>query len=124
MVINTLSVLPNKMTVGGRTYDILSFLRGERRVKGDVMVTRAKEMNAHQGNEERGHLLKYQAEIPVALRGKVVFVFTDDRHPDNPGNVCYVCWGVIRWVEGLAWLDRDWNDRCRVLRRKQFLGSL
>ncbi len=113
------SGLPTEMTLGGRTYDILSFLRGdEKSVKVDVMVARAKEMGAHQGREEREHLLNYQGDIPIALRGKVVFVFTDDRHPDGPGLVCDVFWRGSQWVRGWDWIDDGWFGCCRVLRRK------
>lgn len=112
--------LPSEMTVGGRTYDILGFHRGEEYVKGDLMVSRAKEMNAHLGQNDGQHLLDNQQDIPAALRGKVAFVFTDWRHPDDPGNVYYVCWheGSERWVKDWSWLDSDWHDDCRVLRRK------
>lgn len=113
------AALPIEMTLGGRTYDILGFLQGDEKfVKGDVMVSRAKEMNAHQGKEEREHVLKYQDEIPAALRGKVVFVFTDDRHPGSPENVYYVYWRGGCWVKSWHWLVDGWSGFYRVLRRK------
>lgn len=112
---------PTKMTLGGRTYDILSLLKGDEKLfQRDVMVTRAKEMNAHQGKEEYEHILKHQDEIPAALRGKVDFVFTDDRRMDNhPNRVCFVCWGGDRWVYGWELFHPDFAGRYRVLRRKQ-----
>jgi len=111
--------IPTTMTVGGLTYDILGFLRGdEKSVKGDVMVARAKNVGAHNGKKEREHLLKYQDEIPVALRGKVVFVFTDDQRPGDPGDVYYVCCPGCRWVAVCICLAVDWDGHCRVLRRK------
>lgn len=114
-----LSQLPKELTVGGRTYEILSFLRGnEKKVIGHTMVERAKEMNAHLGREERLHLIAHQDEIHTILRGKIVFVFTDDRHPDYPGFVCYVYWDGARWVVHWDWLVNDWRDSARVLRRK------
>ncbi|MBI5729092.1 MAG: hypothetical protein HY983_02540 [Candidatus Magasanikbacteria bacterium] len=113
------SGLPTAMTIGGRAYDILGFLQeDEQSVKGDVMVGRAKELKAHQGKEEREHLLKHQGDIPAALRGKVAFVFTDDRRPGDPELVYCVCWGVDRWVECWGWLGLDWCGNYRVLRRK------
>ena len=113
------SVLPIEMTIGGRTYEILSFLRGDEKfVVGHIMVERAKEMNAHLGKDDYDHLLKHQEEIPVALRGKVYFVFTDYRRPGCSGRVCDVCWAGGRWVQDRYWLGLDWNDRGRVLRRK------
>lgn len=111
--------LHTEMTIGGRTYDILSFLReDEESVLGLTMVGRAQKMNAHQGKEEREHLLKHQHEIPAALRGKVVFVFTDDRRPDSSVQVYCVCWGGGRWVEGWCSLTGSWDGLNRVLRRK------
>ena len=111
--------LPTTMTIGGRAYDILSFLRGdEKSVPGNTMVERAKEMTAHLGKEEREHLLKHQDEIPVALRGNMVFVFTDDRLPARPEYVYYVFWNDDRWVAHWGWLGDDWDGYCRVLRRK------
>ena len=107
------------MTIGDRTYDILGFLRGdEKYVKGDVMVARVVEMGANLGKEDGQYLLDHQDEIPVALRGKVVFVFTDWRHPGSSEGVYYVYWDDDRWVRYWRWLARDFRGYCRVLRRK------
>ena len=107
------------MTVGGRTYDILSFLRRDGEpIKGNVMVDRAKKRNAHQSKSEREYLLAHQNEIPAAFQGEVVFLFTNDRHPDHPEDVCCVGWSVDRWVPFWSWLAYVWSDDCRVLRRK------
>ena len=111
--------LPTTMTIGDRTYDILGFLRGdEKYVKGDVMVARVVEMGANLGKEDGQYLLDHQDEIPVALRGKVVFVFTDWRHPGSSEGVYYVYWDDDRWVRYWRWLARDFRGYCRVLRRK------
>ncbi len=113
------SALPTEMTIEGRTYDILGFLRGdETSVVGHEMVTRAKVMSAHLGQDEGEHILKYQDQIPVSLRGKVVFVFTDWRHPDDSEDVFCVYWCVDRWVQYWGWLGHDWHGNSRVLRRK------
>lgn len=99
------SSFPVQMTVGGRTYDILTFLHeGENVVAGTTMVSRAKKMDASLGQEDGEHLLAHQDGIPVALQGKVVFVFTDWRHPGDPGHVAFVYWDGGRWVQdgGLA----------------------
>ncbi|MFA5318475.1 MAG: hypothetical protein WC323_03315, partial [Patescibacteria group bacterium] len=112
-------LLPTTMTVGGREYEILDFLQdGKSFVKSDVMVARAKKMNANLGEEDACHILVYQHDIPAALQGKVVFVFTDWRRPDDSGSVCYVYWGGGRWVRGWRWLDRAFGEDGRVLRRK------
>jgi hypothetical protein len=111
--------MPTSFTVGDRTYDILSFLQGdETSVVGHTMVARAKEMNAHLGQDDGQYLLDNQRDIPVALRGKVVFVFTDWRRPGYSDDVYYVCWGVDRWVQDWYWLVDPWYGGARVLRRK------
>lgn len=112
------STLPTTITVGGRTYDVLSFHEGDEQVvKGALMVERAKEMNAHPGRDDGEHLLANQGDIPVELCGKVVFVFTDWRRPDSPGNGAFICWDGDRWVQSWTWLGCDWSVRYRVLRR-------
>ena len=109
-----------EITIGDRTYEILGFLRGEETlVVGYTMVDRAKEMNAHLGQDDGEYILKHQDEIPASLRGKVVFVFTDWRHPDSPERVYCVYWHDGRWVRHWSWLDDDgWVGDVRFLRRK------
>ena len=112
--------LPTTMTIADRTYDILGFLKEEDggSVVGTTMVVRAKEMSAHLGEDDGQHLLDHQEDIPIALRGKVVFVFTDWRHPDDSGDVAFVRWGGARWVRRWYSLDYVWFISDRVLRRK------
>ncbi|RJR31484.1 hypothetical protein C4569_02005 [Candidatus Parcubacteria bacterium] len=112
--------LPTEMTIAGRTYEIVDFLREEDNgsVVGNTMVARAKELNANLGQDDAQYLLDHQEEIPEALRGKVVFVFPDGRNPDYPGGVAYVLWGGDRWVRRWYWLDGDFFGRYRLLRRK------
>src|SRR3989344_693600 len=111
--------LPVEMTVGGSTYEILDFLRGdEKSVDGSTMVARAKEMDANYSQDDGQHLLEHQEEIPEALRGKVAFVFTDWRNTDDPGDVACVGWDGGRWVRRWFWLVCDFDDGARVLRRK------
>lgn len=109
---------PTTMTVGGRTYDILEFFEvGEQFVKGDMVVSRAKAMGAHQGRDDGEHLLAHQDEIPMALRSKVAFVFTDWQYPDSPGSVCFVYWDGDHWIQNRFELDGDWSGPLGVLRR-------
>ena len=112
--------IPTTMTVGGRTYDLLGFLQGdEKQVVGHTMVARAKEMSANLGEEDGQHILKHQADIPEALRGKVYFVFTDWRDPGGSENVACLYWDDDRWVQFWDWLDSgSWGGGGRVLRRK------
>ncbi len=112
-------VMPTSFTAGNRTYDILSFLRGnEKSVVGHTMVERAKEMNANLGEDDGQYLLDNQQDIPVALRDKVVFVFTDWRLPGDSDGVYCVYWDGDRWVRNWNWLVVGWGDGGRVLRRK------
>lgn len=112
--------LPTEMKIGDRTYELLGFLKeGEKSIVGHEMVKRSKEMNAHLGQDDGQYLLDHQQDIPVSLRGKVAFVFTNWRRPDSSDDVCRVYWNDGRWVRGWLWLGRDyWNDDDRVLRRK------
>jgi len=111
--------IPTEMTVGGRTYDLLGFLQGdEKSVVGHTMVERAVEMEANLGKEDGEHILEHQGDIPEELRGKVYFVFTDWRHPDDSDSVFFVYWGDDRWVRDWDWLDDRWFGNDRVLRRK------
>ena len=109
----TLRALATELTLGGRTYDIPALLReGETSVKGDIMVARAEEMGANSGQEDGEHFLRYQNEIPVALRDKL-FVFTDGR---DSVYVYYVYWGEAagRWVRSWSSLAYDWPGSVRL----------
>ena len=112
--------LPTTMTIAGRTYEILDFLREDDKgsVVGHTMVSRAKEMKAGLGQDDGRHLLDHQEEIPGVLRGKVVFVFTDWRRPGSAENVACVIWDGYRWVQDWRWLDGGFSGGCRLLRRK------
>ncbi len=113
------SALPSEITVGGRTYEILSFLReGETSVDSNTMVERAKEIGAHLGQEDGEFLLAHQNEIPAVLRDKIIFVFTDWRNPGDRERVACVDWDADCWYQDWVWLDDDWDGCYRVLRRK------
>jgi len=113
------AAIPASFTVGDRTYDILNFLRGdEKSVVGHTVVERAKEMDAHLGEDDGQYLLDNQQDIPIALRSKVVFVFTDWRHPGYSDYVYYVCWDGGQWIGLWYWLGNRLYDDSRVLRRK------
>lgn len=112
--------LPTTMTVGDRTYDILGFLKEEDQgsVVGKVMVRRAKGMDANLGEDDGQYLLDHQEDIPVALRGKVVFIFPAWRHPGDSDYVACVGWYGDRWSRHWHWLGSDFCDGGRLLRRK------
>ncbi|MFH0857334.1 MAG: hypothetical protein V1848_01140 [Candidatus Magasanikbacteria bacterium] len=83
--------LPMKMTVEGRTYDILSFhCEGERTVADAVMLQRSRELNACLGEDDAEYILAHRARIPVALQSEVFFIFPmyQRKHPvDDRGDV-------------------------------------
>lgn len=108
------------MTVGGRIYEILGFLKEEDRgpVRGKIMVKRAEGKDANLGQDDGQYLLDHQEDIHVALRGKIVFVFPGWRHPADPDGVAYVDWLGYGWTRGWLWLGVDFHDDGRVLRRK------
>ena len=112
--------LPIEMNVGGRVYDILSFLQGdEKSVDGTVMVSRSQEMQASLDEKEARHILKHQDDIPVKMKGKVTFFFTGWRNPpDNLEEVACIYHDDKCWVSDWEILDGGgFFGSGRVLRR-------
>lgn len=110
------SMIPTTITVGGRTYNLRSFLQGdEESVSYDVMIARVREMGAYSGKEVRKRLMKYQDDIPAITEGKILFVFTEDRHLDHPERICCVFSYGGRLVKHWFWSDSGWCGRYRVL---------
>jgi len=113
--------LPSEMTIGGCTYEILNFLKGDEKcVDGRTMLMRAKKMNAHLGFEDGEHLMIHQDEIPVMLRDEVSFIFTAWKNRDRRrSNVTCVCWRGDYWDGGNVYtFEGYWTGDYRVLRRK------
>ncbi len=118
----------SKLTVGGRTYEILSPLRGdEESVVGFEAIHRAMGMEAHLGEEEAQHLLDNQKDIPMDLRKNIVFIFTGWEYILTPGTRIQIdpeCVYMVFWSEGNGqWTNSRFykGHRCnphhRVLRR-------
>jgi len=113
------SALPTEMTIEGRTYDILSFLReGETSVVRHEVVTRAKGMSAHLGQDDGEHILRHQGQIPAILRDRAVFFFTGWSHPSDSRSIYYLCWNGECWVLDWLWLGTQLAHNDRFLRRK------
>ena len=92
--------MPTTMTIAGRTYDLLGFLKGDETIVRDTtIVAWARREMANLGKDDGKHILEHQDEIPIALRGKVAFVFTDWRNPDGSEDVAFLCWYDGRWVQ-------------------------
>jgi hypothetical protein len=111
---------PAQMTVGGRTYEILPFLKeGEESADGETIASRAKETQVDiLGGQDCGFILEHQSDIPLELRDKATFVFLDWRGRGDSSDVALVYWNGARWVQRWHWLGYglDGDDE-RVLRR-------
>ena len=111
------SVLPTKMTIGDRSYELLSPLKeGEEFVEHDVMVARATEMGAYVSLEETGYILKRQVEVFEGYG--VIFgvpVWSAPKYPmyanfqHSYGGLCVPC---PYWRKGIC-------GCCRLLRREE-----
>lgn len=115
-----IGITPTRMTVGGRTYEILEgpfALEGGYKISFSGMVECAKTWLTHLGENDGGHILEHQEDIPRILR-KRVFVFTDWQHPDDPEYITYIHWHFDHWERGLQHKDDDWTgNNIRLLRR-------
>ena len=111
---------PQGITVGDRIYELVYFLNeGESSVTGDVMIERAKVLNASLGEEDGKYILDHQGEIPEEFRGKVYLVFPGWRNPPvSPQDFACLDWDGNRWYQRWYWLDRDWRENDRLLRRR------
>jgi hypothetical protein len=113
------STVSMRMVIADRTYDILSFMKGEDNVNGDEMVSRAVEMGARLGLDDGQYILEHQYDIPAAYREKVIFVFPECRHPEISGTVLCIYWNKARWARRWDGLVDKWNDDYRLLRRQK-----
>ncbi len=114
-------LLPTEITIGNRIYKIINYFKeNEDRVSGDVMVKRAKEMYADLGENEGRHILAHQDQIPIILRGKVMFIFPNWRHLYHSDRSYCIRWSGDKWIKDFfAYSDNDWSKSSRLLRRKR-----
>ncbi len=110
-------VLPKKIVVGDRTYEVFSYLRDGEKWDYHTMVERAKEVDAHLGQDDGEYLLDYQGDIPVVFRERVAFFFTGWSHPAYYNGLCYIIWSGDKWVKRCHEVSFWWLNRGRVLRR-------
>ena len=109
-------LLPDTMTVGGRTYKIINFPQEkEEYVNGNTIINRTKKLKANLGEKECRHIKDHQGDIPAQLRGKVFFVFTDWRRPGDSEGFADVYWDGGCWVQGWHWIGHEWAGDGRVL---------
>lgn len=115
---STVPALQTEFTVGGRTYELVPFLKeDESSVTGDTMFERAVKLNANLGEEDGTFILKHQDEIPPEFRGKIYLVFANWRGPASPQGVAYLSGRGIRWDQIWRWLGYDWDANARLVRR-------
>ncbi len=120
-----LIVIPAKITVGGRTYEVLPLLKeGQVRLFAEEAVARTREMGAYLGQEELNHLLSHCGEIPGEFKHKM-FLFTgvlfsehcrEERvHHGGPDDLACVRHYEGKWIR--SWYRRFERD-CYLLRPK------
>lgn len=116
--------IPNMMVIDGVAYEILSFHDGdEETIKGHELVSRVSKLKANHSKSDRQLVLTKQKDIPVAVRGKVLFVFIGDKSEGDPDLVCCISWYGFRWIEDWCGRDVILSRNCRVLRRKEPTNS-
>ena len=122
-----LNDLPTTMTLGGKTYEILSLNMTEEEknkeyyypeIRGFESLMRAKEMGANFGEIDGEHILEHQEEIPAALRGKVIFIFPRwQKFGLSKATLHFIKWHYNSWY--LDWrYVRGFGGRDRVVRRQ------
>lgn len=118
-MVESSAVVPStRFTIAGRVYELVPFLKkGEWSVRGDVMVERAKELNANLGEEDCRFILEHQDQIPEEFQGKFFLIFTAWRHLSGPQRIAYLEMGDYYWYQDWAWLDDVWCNDVRLVRR-------
>ena len=118
MTTNSDIALPTEMTIAGRNYGIIGFLKDdESLILYSRMVARLKSTGATLGEEDGQHILDHQREIPQVLRGKIIFVFTGWRLDDPPfipkdSIIALIMWSERddSWVRRGASIDIKWDS--------------
>jgi len=111
-----------EMTVGDRTYEILSiFHEDEDRLDGFTIERRVQEMKANVGKEEGCYIIEHKYDIPrnIMSRFKYIF-FIDWREREYPGSIAYLKeepYSGVRAQEFGDFTSTFWLGGC-VLRRK------
>ena len=110
-----------EMTVGGRTYEFLKFIRkDEVGVHGDTIINRSRGMGANYGEEDCRHILFHQEDIPVELRRRIPpLIFTEWTHPNKHRYFAVVICKGSRLVQFWEYYKTGgWKDKFSVPRRK------
>jgi hypothetical protein len=115
------SKVPKSITIGERTYEILSLLiKKELDIAGFDMISRAEDLNANLGEEEGRYILEHQKDIPADLEGKIIFILPNWRIRTLPSYFYWIEWDKDskKWEQSSHRLDNySYGGICRLLRR-------
>ncbi|MCK5061297.1 hypothetical protein KAR28_01990 [Candidatus Parcubacteria bacterium] len=111
-------VLSTEMTVGGRIYEILEFLKDNEEVKSNVVVKCALDMGVNISDDDVQHILKHQENIPLKFRDKNIFAFTVWHLLGRTESASCISWSSEQWIRSWESLDDHWCSKNLLLRRK------
>lgn len=117
--------LPTEITVGGVTYEVVSFLQdGEDAVRGTTMISRARTEWATVGQKDGEYILANQGDIPAEF-DKIDFVCADwmGAYCDSRTPIAFLSRqdngeSESRWRLRWRLFSDYWGKRCRLLRHK------
>ncbi len=110
--------VPQAITSGFFGLELVSFHKpNERNVSGELMASRAIELEANLGQHDAEYLLEHQNKIPAEFR-EYILVFTGTVWRDSDGDswVSYFRWSSGLWLLGFHWLKDVVGSQCRLVR--------
>jgi hypothetical protein len=113
--------LPIEIVVGGVTYEIIYFPRGDKTFKHiSTIVECARLLDANLGEEDGERFLRHQADIPSVLHDMALF-FPGWRNPDprDHEHIAYILCFQSGWAREWSFCSQGFYRRiCCFLRRK------
>ena len=106
------------MTIGGRIYEILEFLKDNEKVKSNVVIKCALDMEVNISEDDVQHILKHQENIPLKFQDKNIFAFTVWRLLGRTESISCFSWSSKQWIRSWESLDDHWCSKNLLLRRK------
>ena len=111
------TLLEDAPLVGTPTLELVEFLRdNESYVKGEVMLSRAKELGGMAGQSHAERMLACASQIPESWRG-LYLVFPGTVWQSASGLRCvpYLYWYGDKWLLYWTWLGNDWAGDDRIV---------